>query len=158
MLLRELQHQRPLYTPFIAYSEETRRELAIFHEARKIKEAFGEDAITQSIISNCEQPSDLLALALILKETGLLALRDGQPESRINIVPLFETIEALANAVPVMQTLFSNDWYRALVASRDNIQEIMLGYSDSNKDGGYISSTWGLYQAEIGLVRLFRQH
>ena len=158
VLLRELQHQRPLYTPFIAYSEETRRELAIFHEARKIKEAFGEDAITQSIISNCEQPSDLLALALILKETGLLALRDGQPESRINIVPLFETIEALANAVPVMQTLFSNDWYRALIASRDNIQEIMLGYSDSNKDGGYISSTWGLYQAEIGLVRLFQQH
>lgn len=158
VLLRELQHQRPLYTPFIAYSEETRRELAIFHEARKIKEAFGEDAITQSIISNCEQPSDLLALALILKETGLLSLRDGQPESRINIVPLFETIEALANAVPVMQTLFSNDWYRALIASRDNIQEIMLGYSDSNKDGGYISSTWGLYQAEIGLVRLFQQH
>lgn len=158
VLLRELQHQRPLYTPFIAYSEETQRELAIFHEARKIKDAFGEDAITQSIISNCEQPSDLLALALILKETGLLSLNKGQPESRINIVPLFETIEALANAVPVMQTLFSNDWYRALVASRDNIQEIMLGYSDSNKDGGYISSTWGLYQAEIGLVRLFQQH
>ena len=158
VLLRELQHQRPLYTPFIAYSEETRRELAIFHEARKIKEAFGEDAITQSIISNCEQPSDLLALALILKETGLLSLNKGQPESRINIVPLFETIEALANAVPVMQTLFGNAWYRALVASRDNIQEIMLGYSDSNKDGGYISSTWGLYQAEIGLVRLFQQH
>lgn len=158
VLLRELQHQRPLYTPFIAYSEETQRELAIFHEARKIKDAFGEDAITQSIISNCEQPSDLLALALILKETGLLSLNKGQPESRINIVPLFETIEALANAVPVMQTLFSNDWYRALIASRDNIQEIMLGYSDSNKDGGYISSTWGLYQAEIGLVRLFQQH
>lgn len=158
VLLRELQHQRPLYTPFIAYSEETQRELDIFHEARKIKEAFGEDAITQSIISNCEQPSDLLALALILKETGLLSLNKGQPESRINIVPLFETIEALANAVPVMQTLFSNDWYRALIASRDNIQEIMLGYSDSNKDGGYISSTWGLYQAEIGLVRLFQQH
>ena len=158
VLLRELQPQRPLYTPFIAYSEETRRELAIFHEARKIKEAFGEDAITQSIISNCEQPSDLLALALILKETGLLSLNKGQPESRINIVPLFETIEALANAVPVMQTLFGNAWYRALVASRDNIQEIMLGYSDSNKDGGYISSTWGLYQAEIGLVRLFQQH
>ena len=157
-LLRELSHQRPLYSPFITYSDHTRHELAIFNEARKIKDEFGEDAVTQSIISNCEQPSDLLALALILKETGLLSLNKGQPESRINIVPLFETIEALANAVPVMQTLFSNDWYRALVASRDNIQEIMLGYSDSNKDGGYISSTWGLYQAEIGLVRLFQQH
>ncbi|MDK4538397.1 phosphoenolpyruvate carboxylase, partial [Kingella kingae] len=76
----------------------------------------------------------------------------------INIVPLFETIDALANACPIMETLFALDWYRALVSSRYNVQEIMLGYSDSNKDGGYISSTWGLYQAEIGLVQLFQKH
>ena len=158
VLLRELNHQRPLYSPFITYSEHTQAELAIFHEARKIKDQFGEVAISQSIISNCERPSDLLALALLLKESGLLTIKNGQPVSRINIVPLFETIEALANACPVMQTLFSNEWYRAFLASRDNIQEIMLGYSDSNKDGGYISSTWSLYQAEQGLVKLFAQH
>ena len=158
VLLRELQHQRPLYSPFITYSEHTQHELAIFHEARKIKDEFGENAVTQSIISNCELPSDLLALALLLKETGLLTVKNRLPESRINIVPLFETIEALTNAVPIMETLFSLDWYRTFIHSRDNIQEIMLGYSDSNKDGGYISSTWGLYQAEIGLVALFKRH
>lgn len=158
VLLRELQHQRPLYSPFVAYSEHARRELAIFEETRKIKDEFGEQAVTQSIISNCEQPSDLLALALLLKECGLLTVSDGLPQSRMNIVPLFETIEALENACPVMDTMFSLPWYRALVCSRDNIQEIMLGYSDSNKDGGYVTSSWCLYQAELGLVELFQKH
>ena len=157
-LLRELSHQRPLYSPFITYSEHTRRELAIFSEARKIKDEFGEDAVTQSIISNCERPSDLLALALLLKECGLLHVENGQPVSRMNIVPLFETIEALENACPVMDTMFSLEWYRNLLASRDNIQEIMLGYSDSNKDGGYVASSWCLYQAELGLVDLFKKY
>lgn len=108
-LLRELSHQRPLYSPFITYSDHTRRELAIFNEARKIKDEFGKDALTQSIISNCEQPGDLLALALLLKESGLLAVENGKPHSRINIVPLFETIEALENACPVMETMFRLD-------------------------------------------------
>ena len=157
-LLRELSHQRPLYSPFITYSDHTRHELAIFNEARKIKDEFGEDAVTQSIISNCEQPSDLLALALLLKESGLLTVENGKPRSRINIVPLFETIEALENACPVMETMFRLDWYDALLESRGNIQEIMLGYSDSNKDGGYITSSWCLYQAELGLVELFKKY
>ncbi|CKK84548.1 phosphoenolpyruvate carboxylase [Neisseria meningitidis] len=158
VLLRELSHQRPLYSPFITYSEHTRHELAIFNEARKIKDEFGEDAVTQSIISNCEQPSDLLALALLLKESGLLAVENGKPRSRINIVPLFETIEALENACPVMETMFRLDWYDALLESCGNIQEIMLGYSDSNKDGGYVTSSWCLYQAELGLVELFKKY
>ncbi|HEZ5948920.1 TPA: phosphoenolpyruvate carboxylase [Neisseria meningitidis] len=158
VLLRELSHQRPLYSPFITYSDHTRHELAIFNEARKIKDEFGEDAVTQSIISNCEQPSDLLALALLLKESGLLAVENGKPHSRINIVPLFETIEALENACPVMETMFRLDWYDALLESRGNIQEIMLGYSDSNKDGGYVTSSWCLYQAELDLVELFKKY
>ena len=157
-LLRELSHQRPLYSPFITYSDHTCHELAIFNEARKIKDEFGEDAVTQSIISNCEQPSDLLALALLLKESGLLVVENGKPQSRINIVPLFETIEALENACPVMETMFRLDWYDALLESRGNIQEIMLGYSDSNKDGGYVTSSWCLYQAELGLVELFKKY
>ena len=157
-LLRELSHQRPLYSSFITYSDHTRHELAIFNEARKIKDEFGEDAVTQSIISNCEQPSDLLALALLLKESGLLVVENGKPHSRINIVPLFETIEALENACPVMETMFRLDWYDALLESRGNIQEIMLGYSDSNKDGGYVTSSWCLYQAELGLVELFKKY
>ncbi|WP_373742220.1 phosphoenolpyruvate carboxylase [Neisseria sp.] len=158
VLLRELQHPRPLYSPFVTYSEHTERELAIFAEARKIKNEFGETAVNQSIISNCERPSDLLALALLLKECGLLTIENGKPKSRLNIVPLFETIEALENACPVMDIMFSLPWYRAFIESRGNIQEIMLGYSDSNKDGGYVSSSWGLYQAELGLVELFEKH
>lgn len=158
VLLRELSTQRPLYSPHITYSENLSHELSIFQEARRIKNEFGEQALSQSIISNCEQPSDLLALALLLKESGLLSIKEGLPESRINIVPLFETIEALENAVSVMSTLFDNPWYQALLASRGNTQEIMLGYSDSNKDGGYVTSSWCLYQAEQQLVRLFNRH
>ena len=88
----------------------------------------------------------------------MLVVENGKPQSRINIVPLFETIEALENACPVMETMFSNEWYRDLLQSRDNIQEIMLGYSDSNKDGGYVTSSWCLYQAELGLVELFKKY
>ena len=85
-------------------------------------------------------------------------VENGKPHSRINIVPLFETIEALENACPVMETMFRLDWYDALLESRGNIQEIMLGYSDSNKDGGYVTSSWCLYQAELGLVELFKKY
>ncbi len=158
VLLRELNNPRPLSSPFITYSAESRYELDIFREASLIKQQFGEQAISQSIISNCEQPSDLLVLALLFKETGLLTIQNGKPVSRMNIVPLFETIEALQNTCPIMETMFQSDWYRAFIDSRDNIQEIMLGYSDSNKDGGYITSTWGLYQAEQGLVKLFAEY
>ncbi|MDO5356331.1 MAG: phosphoenolpyruvate carboxylase [Conchiformibius sp.] len=155
VLLRELRHPRPLYSPYTTYSQDTEDELAIFNEARRIKDQFGEQAVSQSIISNCEHPSDLLALALLLKESGLLVVENGVPHSRINLVPLFETIDALASASEVMRQMLDSGWYRMLLNSRNDIQEIMLGYSDSNKDGGYISSTWGLYQAEQGLVKLF---
>lgn len=158
VLLRELRSPRLLFNPFVQYSNHTDYELAIFREAQLIKQQFGEQAISQCIISNCEKPSDILVVALLLKETGLLHVEQGQPQSRMNIVPLFETIEALDNACAVMQTMFTLEWYRDFIASRYNIQEIMLGYSDSNKDGGYITSTWGLYQAELGLVKLFAEH
>ncbi|MDO4997291.1 MAG: phosphoenolpyruvate carboxylase [Neisseria sp.] len=158
VLLRELTSPRPLYNPYAQYSEQASKELAIFQQARAIKAEFGEAAITQSIISNCEQCSDLLALALLLKESGLLTTADGISQSRVNIVPLFETIEALANAKNVMEQLFSLPWYQQLLHSRERIQEIMLGYSDSNKDGGYVSSSWGLYQAEQELVQVFEKH
>lgn len=119
VLLRELKSPRPLYDRFAVYNETAQYELAIFQTARYVKDTFGENAINQSIISNCEQPSDILALALLLKESGLLSLKDGLPISRINIVPLFETIEALQNACAVMETLFNLPWYQALLSSRE---------------------------------------
>lgn len=158
VLLRELATARPLFNPFVTYEEQTERELAIFQAAADIKTRFGENAISQSIISNAEQVSDLLALALLMKETGLLTLVNGQPVSRLNIVPLFETIDALQNSTRVMAELFDKPWYKAVLASRDNLQEIMLGYSDSNKDGGYVTSQWSLYQAEVQLVELAEKY
>lgn len=159
VLLRELATPRPLYSPYIDYNDVTKKELAIFQAARQIKETYGETAINQSIISNAEAVSDLLALALLLQETGLLTLgKNGLPQSRLNLVPLFETIEALEQCIDVMDTLFALPWYKALVESRGGVQEIMLGYSDSNKDGGYVTSQWVLYQAEAKLVELSKKH
>ncbi|WP_066567594.1 phosphoenolpyruvate carboxylase [Snodgrassella sp. CFCC 13594] len=158
VLLRELATQRPLFSPYVTYTEDTQKELAIFQAAADIKNRFGETAIRQSIISNAEQVSDVLAVALLLKETGLLSVQHGQPASRLNIVPLFETIEALQNCIGVMDALFNLPWYRTLLQSRDHLQEIMLGYSDSNKDGGYVTSQWSLYQAEAALVDLYQRH
>ncbi|WP_227429312.1 phosphoenolpyruvate carboxylase [Psychrobacter sp. I-STPA6b] len=158
VLLRELATPRPLYTPYVTYEEQTQKELAIFEATATIKNSYGETAITQSIISNCENLSDILALALLMKETGLLTIEQGRPISRLNIVPLFETITALENCVGIMDELFSNPWYQQVLQSRDMLQEIMLGYSDSNKDGGYITSQWSLYQAEQKLVDVFGKH
>lgn len=159
VLLRELSNQRPLFNRFVTYSAATQRELAIFQAAYDIKNRFGESAINQSIISNCETVSDMLCLALLLKESGLLSVDDaGKPSSRINIVPLFETIEALQSCTQVMDDLFSIPWYQALLSTREQRQEIMLGYSDSNKDGGYVTSQWSLYQAEAELVNVFAKH
>lgn len=158
VLLRELATARPLYSPYVQYDEQTQKELNIFLTASEIKREYGESAIEQSIISNCETISDMLALALIMKETGLLVVENGVPNSRLNIVPLFETIEALQNCIGVMDELLSKTWYRQLLASRQHTQEIMLGYSDSNKDGGYVTSQWSLYQAEEKLVQIFAKH
>ncbi|PIT59053.1 phosphoenolpyruvate carboxylase [Snodgrassella alvi] len=158
VLLRELSTQRPLYSPYIQYSPHTVRELAIFQTATHIKNHYGETAINQCIISNAETVSDILVVALLLKETGLLNISNEKPTSRINIVPLFETIDALHNCLSIMDNLFNLPWYRAFLHSRDNLQEIMLGYSDSNKDGGYVTSQWSLYQAESELVQLFDRH
>ncbi|WP_131863226.1 phosphoenolpyruvate carboxylase, partial [Crenobacter luteus] len=156
VLSRELATPRLLYSPYVQYSAETAKELAIFREAAKIQEQFGVDAIRQSIISNCASVSDVLALALIGKETGLIRLDEaGRPVSRLNLVPLFETIADLQGAAGVMDALFAQPWYRELLRSRGDVQEVMLGYSDSNKDGGYFTSQWELYQAEQRLVASF---
>ena len=154
-LARELQTARPLLSPFIAYSAETKGELDIFHAAREAHQTYGPAVIPTCIISKAEGVSDLLELALMLKETGLLT---PHGESAVNLVPLFETITDLRNCAAVMDRLFSVPQYRAIVASRSDIQEVMLGYSDSNKDGGFVTSGWELYKAEIDLVDVFARH
>ncbi|TCT05929.1 phosphoenolpyruvate carboxylase [Aquabacter spiritensis] len=154
LLTEELATARPLASPFVAYSEETRDELAIFAAAARAHAALGEAVIPNCIISKAEGVSDMLEAALLLKEAGLV--RRGA--AALNIVPLFETIEDLRACGPVMDRLFEIPAYRALVDSRGGVQEVMLGYSDSNKDGGFVTSGWELYKAEIGLVEVFRRH
>ena len=155
LLLQELRSPRPLVSPFLTYSEETQGELAVFNTAAWIYKTYGEQAIVTSIISKAQGVSDLLELALLLKEVGLVGA-DGR--SALNLVPLFETIEDLRACVGVMDRLLGIPEYRRLVDNRGGEQEVMLGYSDSNKDGGFVTSGWELYKSEIGLVEVFKRH
>jgi phosphoenolpyruvate carboxylase len=155
LLIGELATGRALLRPSWSYADETVAELAVFDAAADAHAVLGARAIPTAIISNTTNVSDLLELAVLLKQVGLVA-----PEGRsaVNIVPLFETIEDLRNCVAIMDRLLSIPQYRKFVDSLGGVQEVMLGYSDSNKDGGFVTSGWELYKAEIGLIELFARH
>jgi phosphoenolpyruvate carboxylase len=156
LLLEELATPRPLTAPGVDYSDETRNELAIFHTAQSIHRRYGKAAIENVIISKTDGVSDILEVAVLLKEVGLL--RPLEHALDVNIVPLFETIGDLANAGTIMDRLLAIPLYNRLLGSRNALQECMLGYSDSNKDGGFLTSGWALYRAEIALTRVFARH
>ena len=155
LLAAELGMVRPLVSPFFDYGEETRGELAVLRAVADAHKLFGEKSVTQCIVSMTEGVSDLLEAAVLAKEAGLI---DPTGVSRINVVPLFETINDLRHCATIMDRLLSLPGYRKLVDSRGGIQEVMLGYSDSNKDGGFVTSGWELYKAEISLIEVFRRH
>jgi phosphoenolpyruvate carboxylase len=155
LLTRELATARPLVSPFLSYGDETVGELAVFKAVADAQRTYGEGAISQCIISMTRGASDLLEVALLLKEAGLIS---AQGQSKLNIVPLFETIDDLRHCAAIMDGLLSTPSYRKLVDSRGGLQEVMLGYSDSNKDGGFLTSGWELYKAEIKLVDVFERH
>ncbi|RJG05649.1 phosphoenolpyruvate carboxylase [Noviherbaspirillum cavernae] len=162
LLLTELSKPRPLHSPYIAYSTETDSELEILRAAREIRQRYGDRAIRNYIISHTETVSDLLEVLLLQKETGLLRIewndkgdRVTNAELELMVIPLFETIPDLRCAADIMASLMSLPPVRALIARKGNLQEVMLGYSDSNKDGGFLTSNWELYKAETGLVDVF---
>ncbi|WP_315757754.1 MULTISPECIES: phosphoenolpyruvate carboxylase [unclassified Bradyrhizobium] len=155
LLVSELRNARPLVSQFVKYSDETVGELALFRAAAEAHATFGADVIPQCIISMCKGMSDMLEVALLLKEVGLI---DPSGRCAVNIVPLFETIEDLQASSGIMDRMLALHDYRRLVDSRGAVQEVMLGYSDSNKDGGFVTSGWELYKAEIGLVDIFERH
>ena len=159
LLLSELKQPRLLFSPFQNYSELVQSEMDIMNSARDIRSIFGNQSIRHYIISHTETLSDLLEVALLQKETGLLRGVWGSAKIQmdLNIVPLFETITDLRNAPPIMGEWLSLMGIRHLIRYQGNQQEIMLGYSDSNKDGGFLTSNWELYKAEISLVELFNQ-
>ncbi|GAB4066054.1 phosphoenolpyruvate carboxylase [Ancylobacter sonchi] len=155
LLLRELATARPLTSPFASYADETVGEMEMLRTCARIHKVYGPEAIQTCIISKAEGVSDMLELALLLKEVGLV---DPAGSAAVNIVPLFETIEDLRNSARVMEQMFRLPEYRKLVDSRGGMQEVMLGYSDSNKDGGFVTSGWELYKAEIELIEVFKRH
>ena len=156
LLREELKTPRLLSSSFLRYSEETASELAIFREAADAHRRYGKAAVPNYVISKTNGVSDILEVGLLLKEAGLL--RPRERELDVNIVPLFETIADLRNCGSIMDELFAMPEYLCLLESRGRAQEVMLGYSDSNKDGGFLTSGWELYKAEIALIDTFRRH
>jgi phosphoenolpyruvate carboxylase len=166
LLLTELSKPRLLYSPYIDYSDETNSELTILRAARSIRQRYGDRAIRNYIISHTETVSDLLEVFLLQRETGLLRAEwDGKSgdtatqnaKQELMVIPLFETIPDLRCAATIMESLMAIPQVRSLIAKQGQIQEVMLGYSDSNKDGGFLTSNWELYKAETQLVQVFNR-
>jgi len=157
VLLAALGDPRCLRVPHLAYSAETESELAIFTMARVMRERLGAEAIRHAIISHTESVSDLLEVLLLQKETGLMTgvLGDANARAALVAVPLFETIGDLREAPAIMRAFYALPGIAALTRAMGNEQEVMLGYSDSNKDGGFFTSNWELYRASTELAKLF---
>ncbi|RCW73956.1 phosphoenolpyruvate carboxylase [Pseudorhodoferax soli] len=165
LLLRLLNDARPLRVLGAQYSDLARHELAIFENARSVLQRYGRNAIRHYIISHTETVSDLLEVLLLQKEVGLMhglldeakakGARGEGASCDLIVVPLFETIEDLRNAAPIMREFYALPGIARLVQRSGGEQDIMLGYSDSNKDGGIFTSNWELYRAELALVELF---
>ena len=161
MMLASIQKGAKLATALDKFSDNVQGELRIIQAAADIHLTFGRAALPNYIISMTKGVSDMLEVALILQQSGLLDMTGGKqatPALHINIIPLFETIDDLRDSSNIMDGLFSIPFYRELLKSRGDTQEVMLGYSDSNKDGGYLTANWELYKAEIDLVKVFEKH
>ncbi|WP_433679308.1 phosphoenolpyruvate carboxylase [Nocardia sp. CA-119907] len=159
LLAAELRTRRPLLGPHARLSELAAKELDIVRAARDVVDTFGTEAVPNYIISMCTSVSDMLEAALLLKEGGLLdpGEPDGPPSCSVNIVPLFETIEDLGAGADTLAAALDVPVYRELVSAKGMRQEVMLGYSDSNKDGGYLAANWALYRAELDLIEVARK-
>src|SRR5271166_2291064 len=157
LLAAELATRRPLIRDGAQLSELARNELDILAAAAQAIQLFGPQAVPNYIISMCRSVSDMLETAILLKEVGLLDPSGDEPRCPVGIVPLFETIDDLQRGSSILQAVLELPLYRALVDSRGRSQEVMLGYSDSNKDGGYLAANWALYRAELDLVESARK-
>ncbi len=159
LLRAELSHARPLISPFATYSDETRAELEVLRAAAEAHARFGPACIRNYLISNSSSVADVLEVYLLLEEVGLYraARGDAPPRCAIMVAPLFETIEDLEAAPAVMRDFLALPEMRALIAARGQVQEVMIGYSDSNKDGGYLTSSWALFEGSRALAAVFAE-
>ncbi len=157
LLVAELGTRRPLVKDDAELSELARKELDIVAAAARAVEVFGPKAVPNYIISMCQSVSDMLEAAILLKEVGLLDVSGSERYAPVGIVPLFETIDDLQRGSSILEAALDLPLYRAVVDARAQSQEVMLGYSDSNKDGGYLAANWALYRAELDLVESARK-
>ena len=159
LLEQEIGGRRPLVPTKLEFDDETNTTLGLFRLVSDRMEALGPAAVGSLILSMASDVSDVLAVLLLAKEARLADLQDGVDGwSRVDVVPLFETIEDLENAPDVIDTLLSNSLYRRNVSLRGGSQEVMVGYSDSNKDGGYLTANWKLYAAQARLATVAKRH
>ena len=156
-LRRELLGRRPLIGQSASMSEETTRVVETFRAIAVVQREGGEAAASTYIVSMTQSADDLLRVLVLAREAGLVDLAGDTPVSRMDVVPLFETLEDLENAPRVMQSLLEDDAYRRQLAARGNRQEVMIGYSDSNKDAGILASSWALYRVQELLAPLFEK-
>jgi phosphoenolpyruvate carboxylase len=155
-LRTELTQRRPLVNSHASFSEATTRVLDTFRAVSTIQSEMGELAASTYIVSMTAEPDDLLRVLLLARETGLVDLVADPPKSQIDVVPLFETLDDLERAPTVMRALLEDPVYRRQLAARGNLQEVMIGYSDSGKDAGILASSWALYRAQEDLAAEFR--
>ncbi len=157
LLTGELSTRRPLVGDPAQLSELARSELGVVAAAARAVEIYGPAAVPNYVISMCQSVSDVLEAAILLKEVGLLDASGPEPYCPVGISPLFETIDDLHNGASILHAMLELPLYRAMVAARGESQEVMLGYSDSNKDGGYLTANWAVYRAELALVEVARK-
>ena len=157
ILADELNTRRPLVGDREQLSELAQKELGIVSAAAHAIDIYGPPAVPNYIISMCRSVSDLLEAGILLKECGLLDASGEEPYCPVGIVPLFETIDDLHRGASILEAALDLPVYQNMVRARDDSQEVMLGYSDSNKDGGYLTANWALYRAELDLVESARK-
>lgn len=146
LLTREIANPRPLFPVEPDFSEPTNLIIKMWRMIARAHQTYGPVVIDTVIASMTQMPSDVLTLLLFAKEVGI--------NQSVDLVPLFETVDDLTAANSVMTTLFDNTVYRQHLAARQMRQQVMIGYSDSNKDGGYLASNWSLYQTQESLAAL----
>ena len=154
-LRQELMGRRPLVGAHLPLADAPKRVLDTFRAIGTIQSESGTAAVSTFIVSMTRDAEDLLRVLLFAREAGLVDLAADPPMSRLDVVPLFETLDDLVHAPQVMQALLDDEVYRRQLAARGGCQEVMIGYSDSGKDAGILASSWGLYQAQETLSQLF---
>jgi phosphoenolpyruvate carboxylase len=154
----ELRNFRPLFPTDLTFSSEANETIEVFRTMAAAQRQHGREAVDTYIVSMTRAGSDLLSILVLAKEAGMVDLNSEIPASSISVVPLFETIEDLRNAPAIFESLIKNQTYAKYLSSRGNLQEIMIGYSDSGKNGGIVTSNWELYKAQNQLVQLAEKH